>query len=194
MMRNAQKEDAKQIAPLLSVILRDIELPVFAQYKSDEELNNKTIPIIEGEESRYSYKNFYVYEQAGTILGFLCGYSGSDAARLDEPFKQYNASFNLPPDEVLFPDVETFPGEWYIDALVTSSEARGKGIGSALLNYANEVAAEAGETRIGLNCDQHNPKAGALYERLGFKTDGTLKIGDHMYNRMFRILPLRDDK
>lgn len=193
MIRPAKKTDAKQLAPLLSVILRDIELPVFAQF-NDEDLNNKLIPILEGTESRYSYPNFYVYEHEGKIQGFLCGYSGGALAQLDAHFKPFLASFNLSETQRLFDDVEAFAGEWYIDSLVTDPEARGLGIGTQLLNYANIAAEEAGETRVGLNCDQQNPQASALYERLGFKTAGTLMIGDHTYNRMFRLLPLRDDK
>ncbi|EUJ41161.1 GNAT family N-acetyltransferase [Brochothrix campestris] len=193
MIRPAKRTDAKQLAPLLSIILRDIELPVFAQF-NDEALNNKLIPIIEGTESRYSYTNFHVYEREEEILGFLCGYSGGALAQLDAHFKPFLASFNLSETQRLFEDVETVAGEWYIDSLVTAPTARGLGIGTQLLSYANVAAKAAGETQVALNCDQQNPQARALYERLGFKTKGTLMIGDHTYNRMFRLLPLRDDK
>jgi len=52
-------------------------------------------------------------------------------------------------------------------------EHRGKGIGTALIRSAIEMAKRAGLTRIELTVREHNARAIALYERLGFVREGT---------------------
>ena len=63
---------------------------------------------------------------------------------------------------------ETEDGEFYIDSLAVSSNFRGKGIASQLLQATIERGAELGIPTVGLLVDKGNPKAEALYQRLGF--------------------------
>jgi ribosomal protein S18 acetylase RimI-like enzyme len=51
-------------------------------------------------------------------------------------------------------------------------EHRGKGIGSALIRAATDMAKAAGLTRIELTVRERNDRAIALYERLGFVREG----------------------
>lgn len=51
-------------------------------------------------------------------------------------------------------------------------EHRGKGIGSALIRATMDRARAAGMTRIELAVREHNARAIALYERLGFVREG----------------------
>lgn len=52
-------------------------------------------------------------------------------------------------------------------------EKRGKGIGSALFSYAFSEAKARGLRRIMLDVTENNPRARALYERMGFKPGQT---------------------
>lgn len=52
------------------------------------------------------------------------------------------------------------------------SAHRGKGIGTALVRSAIEMAKAAGLTRIELTVREHNERAITLYERLGFTREG----------------------
>lgn len=52
--------------------------------------------------------------------------------------------------------------------LTVLKQYRSKGIGSSLLKACRDEALQRGCTQIGLGVDFDNPRAGALYERLGF--------------------------
>ena len=60
-IRKATKSDASSIAPLLSVIFKDMELPIL-KHISIEDLENTMIIAIQQDNYRYSYKNITVCE------------------------------------------------------------------------------------------------------------------------------------
>ncbi|MFC7307652.1 GNAT family N-acetyltransferase [Streptomyces monticola] len=55
------------------------------------------------------------------------------------------------------------------NGLGVAAELRSRGIGSALIRAAEELARERGLPAIGLGVDTANPRAAALYERLGYR-------------------------
>lgn len=52
-------------------------------------------------------------------------------------------------------------------------DRRGQGLGRAAMLAAEEVAARAGWTALGLNVFGHNPRARALYDSLGYRVAAT---------------------
>ena len=62
----------------------------------------------------------------------------------------------------------TAPDEWYVFCVAVSEEARGQGIGSHLFVELEERAVQNGATKISLQVVNTNPRAEALYKRLGF--------------------------
>ena len=79
--------------------------------------------------------------------------------------KQMNAIFQTP--------VVKSDDELYIDILVTSSAARRKGVGTALLNYAFETE---GYTAWLVEVFSNNQAAISLYEKSGFKVHKQNKL------------------
>ena len=63
------------------------------------------------------------------------------------------------------------PGEAYVEMIGVAAAARGKGIGKALLGWAEAKAREGGCTELSLSVLNGNP-AIRLYERYGFKAMG----------------------
>jgi ribosomal protein S18 acetylase RimI-like enzyme len=59
-------------------------------------------------------------------------------------------------------------GEWYITAVSVMPEARGHGVGAALLRDAAEQARAAGMASVTLDVDKKNHTARRLYAREGF--------------------------
>ena len=59
--------------------------------------------------------------------------------------------------------------ELYIDDLCVDSDARGKGIGRALVRHAADFASSKGISRLTLNVWEINPGAARFYEKLGFR-------------------------
>jgi ribosomal protein S18 acetylase RimI-like enzyme len=64
-------------------------------------------------------------------------------------------------------------GAWHITAVSVMSEARGQGVGGAMISDAIEHARAAGMTSVTLDVDVHNTVATRLYEREGFEVQAT---------------------
>ena len=62
------------------------------------------------------------------------------------------------------------PGELLMDGICVAAEARGRGVGTALLRA---VQAHAGDRPVRLDVIETNPRARALYERCGFVAEQT---------------------
>jgi GNAT superfamily N-acetyltransferase len=58
--------------------------------------------------------------------------------------------------------------QWRLVDILLAPDARGRGIGSALIRWAQALAADAGASGIALHVAISNPRAHALYTRLGF--------------------------
>jgi ribosomal protein S18 acetylase RimI-like enzyme len=61
------------------------------------------------------------------------------------------------------------PDELYVDGVAVAAAARGQGIGSMLLAEAMSIAREGGWRWLRLDVIDTNPRAQALYERLGYR-------------------------
>lgn len=63
---------------------------------------------------------------------------------------------------------EPVPGEFLMDGIVVAAEARGRGVGGALLAAVLNAARDDGAAEVRLDVIDANPRAKALYERTGF--------------------------
>lgn len=65
-----------------------------------------------------------------------------------------------------------------INGLDVAETVRSRGIGTALIRHAEQLATERGRRSIGLGVDDHgNPRAAALYARLGYRP--VIRYVDH---------------
>ncbi|MBC1656432.1 GNAT family N-acetyltransferase [Listeria welshimeri] len=183
MIRQAKKSDAPKIAPLLLVIWKDMELPIL-EVETEEAIINALVEAIQTEDYRYSYRHLHVFEKDGDIAGVLAGYPGKIEPDIDHAWNAIAKKHGITYDAPIFVDKETFPGEWYLDSIVTNEKYRGHGVGTALLAKLTEIAAKDGEKVVGLNCDKGNPHAKRLYERLGFHVTGEITLSGHNYEHM----------
>ena len=69
------------------------------------------------------------------------------------------------------------PGIMPMDGICVSSQARGQGVGTALLDGIRQQAVLRGYRAVELHVIDSNPKARALYERVGFHACGTAQLG-----------------
>lgn len=56
----------------------------------------------------------------------------------------------------------------YLSFFAVKQEYRGRGIGSALIDYAEQCACESGITELTMQVERSNERARQLYERKGF--------------------------
>ncbi|WP_085907694.1 GNAT family N-acetyltransferase [Kiloniella majae] len=85
----------------------------------------------------------WVIEKEQAIIGYLC----------------VSLGFSL----------ETGGRDFFIDELFVEKAYRKQGIGTKALEYACEQSKKLGAQRVVLEVEQSNPRAKALYKRLGFK-------------------------
>jgi ribosomal protein S18 acetylase RimI-like enzyme len=75
-------------------------------------------------------------------------------------------------------------GALYVSELATLAPYRGRGIGSALLAHAFDVATGQGYERVGLHVDSENPNdAPSLYRQAGLE----VRSAGHIFTRMLSI-------
>lgn len=65
------------------------------------------------------------------------------------------------------------PDEWYLQSLAVDSDLRGQGVGGQLFDDAIRRARASGAAKLTLDVASSNPRARALYERLGMHCTGT---------------------
>ena len=130
------------------------------------------------EDSQYSYRNTLVaYTSSGILAGICVAYDGGKLHKLRRRF--YEAAEEAFDIDYHGMADETTDGEFYIDSLAVSSSFRGKGIASELLKAAIGRGKELGIPAVGLLVDKGNPKAEALYTRIGFEYVNDTTWGGH---------------
>jgi ribosomal protein S18 acetylase RimI-like enzyme len=122
------------------------------------------------EEGGFSYRNARVCMEDGQLLGMMIAYqqpSPYDTSDIDDY------------PEVVRPLVlleAEAPGSWYINAVATFEQFRGRGVARELLAEAEAAARAAGCEQMSLIVASENTGARRLYEHLGYRTVATRPV------------------
>lgn len=114
----------------------------------------------------YTYKNSRVAEEDGVVVGSILSYPGEIYKDL-----RHRTFTELWPDIMALDtnsELETGPGEYYLDTLAVLPSYRGRGIGRALIQDAIKRGIDMGYEKITLVVDANMPKLISLYTLLGF--------------------------
>ncbi|MDI7743102.1 GNAT family N-acetyltransferase [Lysinibacillus fusiformis] len=165
-IRKAILEDAPKTAPLIYEAIGDIANRLTGETEAPKILACLEV-LFRRTDNRHSYLHTYVAECEVTkdILGILVVYNGQEGAQLDAGLQRWLEQKNAPVTTI---DAEAYADEYYVDTVCVHQIARGLGIGTALLHFAEEVARKQGFTKIALNVETQKVKAQKLYERLGY--------------------------
>ena len=128
-----------------------------------------------------SYEHVWFAESDGVVAGMMSGYSAAEHERSkDGPlFRAAGlrairvvATWLLA--RPIFSFMDRVPeGDWYLQAVAVDEANRGAGIGSALLDHAENLAAGDGASRLALDVAVDNAAARRLYERRGMTIEAT---------------------
>jgi len=117
----------------------------------------------------------------GTMLG-LAGFKtsqgglvGGSLAQMTQAYGWFGAIWRGLLLNVLERKVQ--PRVFQMDGIFVDQAARGTGVGTALLQAVAEAARERGLAQVHLNVIDINPRARALYERVGFRAVKTEQTG-----------------
>jgi GNAT superfamily N-acetyltransferase len=93
------------------------------------------------------------------------------AAKVDDRYEGRVSLWLAPADEEL--PRQRYPGVPFVNALHVNDTMRRKGIASKLLIELEKEASKRGKSQLAVGVEPDNPPARELYEKLGFKYEGS---------------------
>lgn len=180
-IRPARPADAERAAVLLYSAYNHVQLP----YPPQEDLSKTFIVHLERffreDGNRFSYQYIQVAEQHSTVVGLVLNFGGRDEARLNAAIGSWL-------------EHEAHDDEWYVDALAVFSNAGHQGIGTRLLQTAEQQARQQRYPNIALNVALGNKVALSLYQHQGYiATEETFLYQRH-YVRMVKTLENQEQR
>lgn len=179
----ARREDAPLIAKAVMMAVGDEICRDFAgESHTMADVESLFTELASMDDSQYSYRNTVVaLAPGGEVAGVCVGYDGALLHRMRERF--FEAALRHIGVDMHGMADETTPDEFYLDTLAVFPQWRGQGIGGRLL-LAQAARGHAQGKPAGLLVDKVNPKAEALYRRLGFEPDGERPFAGVMMNHL----------
>ncbi|MEM8744667.1 MAG: GNAT family N-acetyltransferase [Pseudomonadota bacterium] len=170
-MRAAAPDDADHLAQLINYAGEGMPLYLWERMAEQDEtpwdVGRRRAKRTEG---GFSYLNATVAEVDGEVAGCLIGY-----ALPEEPEAIDYES--MPGMFVPLQELENLaPATWYVNVLAVHPHLRGTGVGSALLQIADQRAAETGCPGLSIIVADANTGARRLYERSGYVEQATREM------------------
>jgi ribosomal protein S18 acetylase RimI-like enzyme len=163
-IRPARKSDASEVALLVNIAVHGGMARGWAVSEAAEgtydPIEVGRIEMMRGD-PEFGWEGATMAEIDGEIVGMLLGYRKPDAFR---PVPETVAGFMRPIEEL---EAEA-AGDWFINMLGVHVQWRGKGVGSTLLDVAEDKARETAARGLALIVEDVNEGARRLYERRGF--------------------------
>ena len=177
-IRRARPDEAARIAGLIIMAMTEECCLHFCGPGHDiRDFRRVMTSLVARPDTQYSYNNTLVATIEDNIVGICVSYDGALLHLLRQPFIDA-AQQEWGMDHSSIPD-ETQAGELYIDSLAVDPDYRGRGIASLLLRATIDKSRALGLPSTGLLVDVGNPKAEALYNKVGFQYAGTNSWGGH---------------
>jgi len=183
-IRQAQPDDATQIAPLVGMIYRDMAMPILRTVSRADLLAMLT-NLYEKSENLTGLAQTFVAAKGAKVFGVAFGHPAANEVKVNQLLQTVSAAQPGFPGPLVLGG-ESQPGEWYLSMLAVDPKTQGQGIGSQLLEALPQLVADQKLSRLSLNVDDGNPDAARLYRRQGFKKAGELTIGVHPYAHMIK--------
>lgn len=178
--RNATIDDAAFIAKVVLSAIGRFDFGV--QTPEIEAILQSTESICAMEDTLYSYRNTRIAEHDGKPVGGLVAYDGKDYAAMRE--KTFRIIKERNGIDLNGSDMETQPGEFYIDSLAVIPSERGKEIGKMLLKDIEQQGIAKGHSCFTLIVDATHPKVKDYYATLGFEAEETMNAFETCFVRM----------
>ena len=197
-IREARPEEAGRIADLIIMAMTEECCLHFCGPDHDiDDFRRVMKSLVARTDTQYSYLNTLVaieetapvpspplpsapvpgVSAPGCIVGICVSYDGAllhqlRQAFIDAAIKEWGMDHSAIPDE-------TQAGELYLDSLAVDPAYRGRGIARLLLEASVEKSKRMNLPSTGLLVDVGNPRAEALYNKVGFRYAGTNSWGGH---------------
>ena len=184
MIKQAQKYNITNISTLILDAIHNIANTLTGEDEKPKILETLD-KYISMDINRLSYNNIWIYEIEKRIVGLIIAYNSNDVKKLDAPILEHLSSKNIFINSF---DKECFENEFYIDTVSVSEEFQRKGIAKEFFAFIEKEAKNVGFEKVSLLVDFKNPKALALYKKIGFKRNTILEVSNHQYHHMIKII------
>ena len=154
-LRPARPDDADRASVLLysAYIHRQVNYPLHEE--GENRFTERLQHYFRQDGNRFSYQYIQVAEQRSKVVGLVLSFGGREEERLNTA-----TGWQL--------EREAEEDEWYIDAVAVFTNWGRKGIGTRLLQSAEQQARQHHYAKIALNVAQENKQALSLYQHLHY--------------------------
>ncbi|MGB5945425.1 GNAT family N-acetyltransferase [Paenisporosarcina sp.] len=184
LIRKARPADAESAVPLIIEAIGSIAEQMTGETDATA-VQQELIHLFKCEDNRHSYLKTVIAERDDAIMGVMVLYSGFEAIQLDANL--VNWLRKKTGDNIVIPP-EARSDEYYIDTVCVNPTYRGLGIGSLLLAKAEEIAHDAGFSKVALNVELEKEAAIRLYERVGYHEAEPWEIYGGSFHHMVKGL------
>ena len=129
--------------------------------------------------NRFSYQNAQVAEQRSVVVGLVLSFGGRDEARLNAAVGNWL-------------EREAQDDEWYIDALAVFQDWGRKGIGTRLLQTAEQQARQRHYSLVALHVAPGNKRAVDLYTHQHYVVTHQTTLYQRPYVHMVKTLEIEE--
>jgi ribosomal protein S18 acetylase RimI-like enzyme len=177
-IRRARPDDVAQATPLIFSSGPDAFNFVFS-HRTRVHAENFIAHAFTCDRGEFSWRYFWIVEVDGEVVGTASGYTGEDARHFLGPAIRQILHCNgliagaqvirrgLKIEKIIVPPQN--PDEFYIGNVAIAEPLRGKGLGNRLFKFLHEEGRRRGADRCLLDVSAENPRAEALYARLGYR-------------------------
>lgn len=178
-IRPAIPQDAPAAADLLLMTMRKMGEVIFGL--DDPVLARTSLGrLFQYPDNRFSFSKTVFSEADGRVSGLLLSFAAQELPRLERPLLRhmlrvypFGKLLHLGWRARLLSGSEVQDGEYYIAHLAVYSQDRGRGVGSALLEVAEQKCRQAGLKKCSLCVDVDNINARNLYLKSGYRVAAT---------------------
>ena len=164
-IRKAVPSDAEKAVPLVIDAIGDIAERMTGE-NEPLAIEQSLCDLFRRDDNPHSYLYTYVAEIDDNVAGAMVLYSGEIAPQLDKNLSKWLYEKGAEVTEI---DPESLPDELYINTISVDPGFRRKGIGSQLLDFAEDIAKEANISKVSLNVETEKDAAIRLYKRSGYE-------------------------
>lgn len=174
-IRQAESTDAPFVAKcvLAAVNLYD--------FKTDSIEKDVAEYVCGRDDTLYSWRNARIATIAGEAVGCMVSYPGDIYAAARE------ITFGIFKDagrEMTNTEIETGPGEWYLDSMAVVPKYCGYGIGQILMMDSIDIARRHGYQMVTLIVECNKPRLRDYYAGLGFEPEREIDAFGDRYLKM----------
>jgi ribosomal protein S18 acetylase RimI-like enzyme len=174
-LRQARPTDADRAAVLLysAYIHRQVNYPL--REDGESRFIERLYHYFREGSNRFSYQFIWVAEQRSEVIGLVLSFGGREEEHLNAAIGPWL-------------EREAQEDEWYVDALAVFSDWGRRGIGTRLLQTAEQQARQHRYPKIALNVARENQQALSLYQRLQYVVTQQTFLYHHPHVRLVKRL------